>query len=108
MGTKQACFPDSSVGKESACNARDLGVIPGLRRSPGEGERLPTAVFWPGESHGLYSPWGRKESGMTEQLSLSDKLGQVPVILLPVFLVVAKVPGLAGAACTDVPTLSES
>ena len=30
-------FPDSSVGKESACNAGDLGVIPGLGRSPGEG-----------------------------------------------------------------------
>ena len=34
-------------------------------------ERLPTAVFWPGEFHGLYSPWGCKESDMTEQLSLS-------------------------------------
>ena len=32
-------------------------------------ERLPTPVFWPGEFHGLYSPWGRKESDMTEQLS---------------------------------------
>ena len=30
-------FPDSSVGKESACNAGDLGSIPGLGRSPGEG-----------------------------------------------------------------------
>ena len=29
---------DSSVGKESACNAGDLGVIPGLGRSPGEGK----------------------------------------------------------------------
>ena len=28
-------FPDSSVGKESACNAGDLGLIPGLGRSPG-------------------------------------------------------------------------
>ena len=27
---------------------------------------LPTLVFWPGESQGLYSPWGHKESGMTE------------------------------------------
>ena len=34
-------------------------------------ERLPTPVFWPGEFHGLYSPWGRKESGTTERLSLS-------------------------------------
>jgi len=29
-------FPDGSDGKESACNARDLGSIPGLERSPGE------------------------------------------------------------------------
>ena len=64
-------FPDSSVGKESACNVGDLGSIPGLGRSPGEGERLPTPVSWPGEFHGLYSPWGHKESDTTEQLSLS-------------------------------------
>ena len=31
------CFPDSPVGKESTCNAGDLGLILGLRRSPGEG-----------------------------------------------------------------------
>ena len=30
-----------------------------------------SAVFWPGESHGLYSPWGHKELDSTEQLSLS-------------------------------------
>ena len=30
-------FPGGSVGKESACNARDLGSIPGLGRSPGGG-----------------------------------------------------------------------
>ena len=29
------------------------------------------SIFWPGEFHGLYSPWGHKESDMTEQLSLS-------------------------------------
>ena len=31
-------FPCGSAGKESACNARDLGLIPGLRRSFGEGK----------------------------------------------------------------------
>ena len=31
-------FPYGSAGKESACNARDLGSIPGLGRSPGEGK----------------------------------------------------------------------
>ena len=34
-------FPHSSVGKESACNAGDLGWIPGLGRSPGEGNGNP-------------------------------------------------------------------
>ena len=32
-------------------------------------ERLPTPIFWPGEFHGLYIPWGCKESDMTEKLS---------------------------------------
>ena len=43
----------------------DLGSIPGLARSPGEGKGLPTPVFWPGEFHGL-SPWGHKELDTTE------------------------------------------
>ena len=34
-------------------------------------DRLPTPVFWPGEFHGLYSPWGHKELDTTEWLSLS-------------------------------------
>ena len=34
-------FPDSSVGKESVCNARDPSSIPGLGRSPGEGKGYP-------------------------------------------------------------------
>ena len=38
-------FPDSSVGKESACNAGDPSLIPGLGRSSGEGIGYPTSVF---------------------------------------------------------------
>ena len=38
---------------------------------PWRRERLPTSVFWPGESHGLYSPWGRKELDTTEGFSAS-------------------------------------
>ena len=34
-------FPGGSAGKESACNAGDLGLIPGLGRSPGEGKGYP-------------------------------------------------------------------
>ena len=49
-----------------------VGKIPWRR------ERLPNPVFWPGEFHGLYiySPWGCKESDMTERLSLSIYLQQ--------------------------------
>ena len=41
-----------------------VGKIPWRR------EQLSTPEFWPGEFHELYSPWGRKESDMTERLSL--------------------------------------
>ena len=37
---------------------------------PWRRERLPTLVLWPGEFHGLYSPWDCKESDITEKLSL--------------------------------------
>jgi len=39
-------FPDCSVGKESACNAGDLGSIPGLRRSAVEGIGYPLQYSW--------------------------------------------------------------
>ena len=42
-----------------------VGKIPWRR------ERLNTPVFWPGGFHGLYNPWGHKESDTTERLSLS-------------------------------------
>ena len=34
-------FRGGSAGKESACNVGDLGLIPGLGRSPGEGKGRP-------------------------------------------------------------------
>ena len=34
-------FPGGSAGKESTCNVGDLGLIPGLGRSPGEGNSYP-------------------------------------------------------------------
>ena len=45
-------FPDGSASKESIYNVGNLGLIPGLGRSPGEGkEGQPTPVFWSGEFH---------------------------------------------------------
>ena len=57
-------FPGGSDGKENACSVGDLGSIPGLRRCPGEGKGYP--LQYSGEFHGLYSPWGLKESDTTE------------------------------------------
>ena len=44
-------FPGGSAGKESACNAGDLGLIPGLGRSPGEGKGNP--LQYPGLENSL-------------------------------------------------------
>ena len=59
----------SSVGKESSFNVGDRIQSLGWQ-DPLEEERLPTPVFWPGEFHGLYSPWGHKESDNTETFLL--------------------------------------
>ena len=47
-------FPGGSASEETPCSAGDLGLTPGLGRSAGKRERLPTPAFWPGELHGLY------------------------------------------------------
>ena len=63
-------FPGGSDGKTSAHNVGHPGSIPGLGRSPGEGNG---PVFLPGKAHEQrsllgYGPWGHKESDTTEQL----------------------------------------
>ena len=68
------CFPGGSDGKESACNAGDLGSIPG-REVPLEKEMATHSHILAGKSHEQkslegYNPWGRKESDTTEQLTL--------------------------------------
>ena len=61
-------FPSGSAGKESACNAGDLGLIPGLGRSPGEGKGYP--LQHSDLENSMDSPWGHKESDTTERCSL--------------------------------------
>ena len=57
-------LPCGSDGKDSACNARELGSIPGLGRSPGGGQYTLSILAG-------YSPWDLKESDTTEQISTS-------------------------------------
>ena len=76
-------FPGGSAGRESTWNAGDLCLIPGLRRSPGEGKGYPLQYSGLENSgHGLFNPWGHKESDTTEQFSLSHtgKRGLWPTV----------------------------
>ena len=66
-------FHGGSGGKESACNAGDLGSIPGSGRFPWRREWLPTLVFLPGKRHGQRSLVGCTVHGVTKSWTqLSD------------------------------------
>ena len=67
-----------SVSKESTCNAGDLGSIPGLGRSPEEGNGYPLHYSCLERSLAGYSPWGCKELDTTERLSTCLHMGVVP------------------------------
>ena len=76
-------FPGSSDGKDSACNAEDLGLILGLGISPGGGHSNPLQYSCLENLHGQrslvgYHPWGRKESDMTERLSTAQHISFYP------------------------------
>ena len=70
MTEQQRCLPSASMEmhpsliaqllKEFTCNTGDLGLIPGLGRSPGEGNGNPLQYSDLGEFHGLCSPWCRR------------------------------------------------
>ena len=71
-------FPGDSDGQESTCSAGDLGSIPGLGRSPGEGHGNPLQYSSLENLHGQrslvgYSPWGRKESDTTKHTQFPDQ-----------------------------------
>ena len=70
-------FPGGSVVKNLPDIAGDVGLIPESRRYLGRGNGNPLHVFLPGKSHGRkslvdYSPWGHKESDVTEHGSTAQ------------------------------------
>ena len=78
MSTELGFLSGSSEVKASALNVGDPGLIPGLGRSPGEGNGNPLQyLFLPRESHGWrslvgYSPRGCKELDMTERVHFTS------------------------------------
>ena len=70
-------FPGGSDGKESACNAGDLGLIPDLGKPPGGGHGNPLQYSCLENPHGQrslagYSSWGHTELYTTERLSTAQ------------------------------------
>ena len=61
---------------------QETWFYPWVGKIPWRRERLPTLGFWPGEFHGLCSPWGCKEPDTTERLSLSQKENHMVFVLL--------------------------
>ena len=86
-------FPDSSVDKESSCNAGDTGnvvSIPVSRRSSGEGNGNPLQYSYlesPMERRSLvgYCPWGHTELDRAERLSMHTRSEEEEVRLSPKF-----------------------
>ena len=81
--TTNACdFPGGSDGKASAYSEGDLASIPGLGRSPGEGNGNP--LPWMEEPGGLQSVWSQRvRHDWATSLSLSAVWGQHPTFLRP-------------------------
>ena len=68
-------FPDGSVGKNSACNAGDLGLIPGLGRSSGEGNGY--LLQYPCLGNPMHrGAWWAAVHGVTESDTTSATEGQ--------------------------------
>ena len=65
-------FADSSISKECACTAGDLGLIPGLGRSPGEGIDYPLQYSWASPVAQLT----KKSACNAEELDLIPGLGR--------------------------------
>ena len=74
-------FPGSSAGKESTCSVGDLGSIPGLGRSLGEGKRYP--LQYSGLENSMdCSLWGRKESDVVGDFHFHSD-GTLYLLLIP-------------------------
>ena len=70
---KLLCFPVSQLVKNPPAVQETWVQSLGWEDPLEEGKGYLTPVFWPREFHELYSLWGHKESGVTEQLSLHFK-----------------------------------
>ena len=89
--TLKAHFLGASLGAQTVNNLpamRETGFDPWVGKIPWRRDRLATPAFLPGESHGQkslagYSPWGCKDSDMTERLTHTHFMNHIYVRMLP-------------------------
>ena len=78
-------FPDSSVGKESACSVGDPSLIPGSGRSPGEGIGYPLQYSWASLVVQLVKNQPAMQETWVRSLGWKDLLEKGRAIPIPVF-----------------------
>ena len=79
-------FPCGSAGKESACNAGNLGSVPGLGRSPGDGKGYRLQYSGLEYSMDCIAHGVKKSLDMTERLSLSLRLLIIYIVIIYIIL----------------------
>ena len=80
--SRNVAYYGGSDSKESSFHVGDLGSVPGLRRSPGEGHGNPLQYSCLENPHGPrslagYNPWGHKDSDTTNQLSTFSRASKI-------------------------------
>ena len=103
-GFEPGSVPGGTSGKESACNARDMGLNAQVRKTPWRRKRQPTLVFLSEKFHGQrglvgYHRWGRKEWGTIEHTphtcffnaALSCKYSILSILLFPFLYILTAV-----------------
>ena len=108
-------FRHSSIGKESACNAGDLGLIPGSGRSPGEGkgnplqysclENLMDRGAWQATVHGVAIVRHDLASKQPPPSSVFHTFSQSGTCMLPCIMTLGSTENVRGHMMTSAPRL---
>ena len=94
-------FPGGSNGKESACNVGDQGSVPGLGRSPGghcNALQYSCLEISMDRSLAGYSPWGCKESDMTERITHTPLSSPADTLLAQAAILMTRMTAHLGLA----------
>ena len=101
QGVGSKGFPDSSVGKESACNARDPSLFPGLGRSTGEGTGYLLQYAWASLVSQLVKNQPAKRETWVQSLDWEDPLEKGKATHSSILALRIQKQGTEHAPCTQ-------